>query len=111
MKTNNPLVKEIAKKAFPDYKGRKYRIETAKSVDVRSYWDGGSRDYFNFVRLDNLQVFGQVSAQSMFDKPIHGADRVELIPGLACVRHSYFCGKDSGLTVIVNAENEQKLLA
>lgn len=106
------MVKKIAKLAFPDYKGRKFFLETVSSpIDVRSYWDGGSRDYFNFIRLDTLSCFGEIPAQSINDKPMINADNVILPEGLACVRHSYFCGKDSGLTVMVcDGKDNQKFL-
>jgi hypothetical protein len=111
MKTTNKAVKAVALAAFPDYKGRKFFLELQKyPIDVCSYWGGGSRDYFNFVRLDNLKVFGEVPQQSAYDKPIQGADKVELPPGLACVCHSYFCGKDTGLTVYINPVDNQKYL-
>lgn len=97
----HPKIVALAKAAFPDYRGRKFRLVVdADPIDVRSYWDGGSRDYFRFVNLATAAM-AEVPAQSAFDKPINGAERVELPPHVACVRHSYFCGKDSGLTVFL----------
>lgn len=107
---NEPLVKQIASVAFPEYTGRKFQIRTAETVDVRSYWDGGSRDYFTFVQLtgegDSVTVKRgmEVPQQSMFDRKIAGAESVKLdsVPGLVCVQHCYFQGKDMGLTIIVH---------
>jgi len=111
MKTNEASVKAVAKKAYPDYTGRKFFLEAQKlPLDTRSYWDGGSRDYFTFVRLSDMAVSQQVPAQSGYDRPISGLDSVMLPEGFVCVRHSFFCGRDCGLTVIVNPDNLAKLL-
>ena len=107
----DPLIKQIASAAYPEYRGRKFHIEVSEyPLDVRSYWDGGSRSYFRFVNLMTLEISSQVSAQSAFDKPISGAEAVTLPVGFACVEHSIFCGKDSGLTFHIRPENAAKLL-
>jgi hypothetical protein len=110
MTNNDTTLKAICKAAFPEYKGRKFRLSPLRSpestVNVCSYWDGGSRDYFAFVALaDGLPASCEVPVQSAYDKPIEGADSVQLPKGIVCVRHSYFCGKDSGLTVICRPDD------
>ena len=98
---NEPMVKEICNAAFPSYNGRMYKLRTQETIDVRSYWDGGSRDYYTFVRLSDMSAVA-IPQQSAFDKQIPGADNVKLADGIACVQHTIFCGKDMGLTIIVN---------
>jgi hypothetical protein len=111
MFTNDPEVKALAKRAFPDYTGRKFRVEVVNhSIDVRSYWDGGSREYFKFVRLDGQKGEIVIPPQSAYDKTVNGADAVTLVPGLVCVSHIYFCGKDLGLCVYIHPDNAPKLL-
>jgi len=111
MKTNDASVKRIAQKAYPEYRGRKfYLIPQSYPLDCRSCWDGGSRTYFRFVRLVDMQVSGQVPAQSAFDKPISGLEAVTIPEGFVCVTHSIFCGRDSGLTVYAHPDNLAKLL-
>lgn len=100
----------IFKKAYPEYKGRKLRVTTTKSVDVRSYWSEGSRDFFKFVNLDSLAVSGSIPAQSAFDRPLNGAEHVPLQDNWACVMHRIFCGKDMGLTLYIAPENANALL-
>lgn len=108
--TTDADVKKIALAAFPDYKGRKFTIKIENgTIDVRSYWSGGSRDYFVFLRLDNLKTF-EIPQQSVFDKKIQGADAVSLLPGVVCVEHSYFCGKDMGITIYVHPDNAPTLI-
>ena len=111
IKTNHPEVKAIAKKCFPDYKGRKFFVDVKiNPINVRSCWDGGSRDYFVFYNLNDNKVSGEVPAQSSFDKVIQGAESVQLVPGIFCVRRSYFCGRETGITLMVHPENAMRLL-
>ena len=45
-------IKALARKAFPGYTGRKYKLDNSgRSVNVTSYWDGGSRSYYAAVNL------------------------------------------------------------
>lgn len=108
--TNEMDVKKVALAAYPDYQGRKFSVQvTNHPLDVRSYWDGGSRNYYVFLRLDNLKTW-EMPQQSMFDKKVNGADSVQLVPGMVCVEHTYFCGKDMGITIHVHPENAPKRL-
>jgi hypothetical protein len=101
----------LMRRAFPSYTGRSFKVRIANGpVDVRSAWDGGSRDYFAFVRLDGSSVTPPVPAQSAFDRRIAGAEAVELPAGVACVEHTIFCGKDLGCTLILAPENAPALL-
>ena len=52
----------------------------------------------------------QVPAQSAFDKPLSGVKEVTLPLGFACIKHSIFCGRDTGITIIVRPENAAKFL-
>lgn len=110
MKTFHPEVKAIAKAAFPEYKGRKFYVEVANPEHVynlNSNWCGGSRDFFAFVNLDDINMKAQVPQNgTMFDT---GRSITLPNPGIpvncALVRHTIFCGHDLGITVIVNAAN------
>jgi hypothetical protein len=100
----------LMKKAFPSYSGRKFEIRIAETVDVRSYWDGGSRDTFVFVQLGTGAVSGVVPPQSAFDERLAGAQSVPLADGVGCVEHSTSCGKDRGLCLIIAPENGPRFL-
>ena len=111
IKSNHPEVKQIAKKCYPDYKGRKFSIKISTyPVNCQSYWSGGSRDYFKFYNLDTKLVSSEIPQQSAFDKSIPELGSVEVRKNLMIVRHSYFCGKDSGITLIVHPDNSPRLL-
>src|ERR1035437_1481520 len=96
MKINpDAFIKSLVSKAYPSYRGRKYRLEVSDyPLDVRSYWDGGSKDTFRFANLATGEVSAQVPTQSAFDPKIQGADAVTLPVGFVCIEHSIFCGKD-----------------
>jgi hypothetical protein len=98
-----PLIRQIAAAAFPSYTGNKFKIRVSEHpINVRSYWDGGSRDYYSFVALATMRGSGEVPAQSAYDARIPGAEAVVLPAGVVCVQHAIFCGKDTGLTIIVH---------
>jgi len=102
---SEPMVRRIVQATYPSYRGRKVTIVPQRyPLNVQSYWSGGSRDYFVFLRLDIFAV-APMPAQSAFDKPVQGADAVTLPVGIACVEHSIFCGKDVGIRIHVNPEN------
>ena len=109
--TDHPDVVALARRAYPDYTGRKFRIVVAEHpINVKSCWDGGSCSFFKFIRLDGTSDTVEMPAQSAFDTPVEGADRVPLVPGLACVEHTIFCGKDAGIRIHVHPENAPRLL-
>ncbi|RKY80843.1 hypothetical protein DRQ07_05165 [candidate division KSB1 bacterium] len=100
--------KSIALKGFPNYKGFKfsYHICNNPVITVRSYWDGGSRTYFNFVNFNSSEKLKVLEERK---EGLHTCKKVELIPGWALVEHSFFCGKDTGLTVLFHSSDKNML--
>ena len=78
-------------------------------LNVKSSWEGGSRSYFTFLRLDTFEQ-AAMPAQSGYDAQIRGADAITLPENVACIEHSIFCGKDAGIRIHVNPANITKLL-
>jgi hypothetical protein len=106
----DPLVRRIVRATYPDYRGRKIAlVSQSYPLNVKSYWEGGSRSYFTFLRLDTFAV-ASMPAQSGFDTQIQGAESVTLPENVACIEHCYFCGKDLGIRIHVNPVNVAKLL-
>jgi hypothetical protein len=102
---NEKTVKQIVSAAYPDYKGKKVSLHTTDApVNVQSCWQGGSRSYFVFVRLDNMLASGEVPAQSAFDRPILGAEAVSLPRGVVCVER-HFYGSQESITIHCPAES------
>lgn len=102
-----PEIRDIAIKAFPGYSGKKFKVETFSGpMELRSYWDGGSRDYYVIINMK----LGK--AKAVPENGIQGKTfRISKLPeGFAVVRHSIFSGKDMGITIYVNPENMSKML-
>jgi len=101
----------LMKKAYPTYRGRRFRIRVDDTpLNVRSSWDGGSRDYFTFVNLATGDVGSTVGAQSAFDPTIPGAEQVALPLNVGCVEHSITQGRDCGLTLVIRSTHATTFL-
>jgi hypothetical protein len=102
-----PRLITLMQSAYPEYKGRRFFIEAR--VDpfyVFSYWFEGSRDYYIFVRADGSKMG---LPQSPPWTQHQGENRTaQLVPGLACVRHTICCGNDRGLTLILHPNDLPK---
>ena len=105
----NDTFKHIVQATHPTYRGRKFYLQASETVNVKSYWDGGSRDYFTFLRLADMQTLA-MPAQSAFDKQIAGAERAPVPSGFVCVERSIFMGKESGITLHVNPADMPRML-
>ena len=114
MQTRDKTARKIVKAAFPDYRGRKIRVEPRapdKPIDCRSYWDDGSRDYFTFVALtESFAAVVEMPAQSAYDHKVPGLEVMTLPRGIVCVQRSFFCGKDAGCTIHVRADDLAPML-
>jgi len=106
--SNRPKIsaKDIGKRAYPDYKGRKFRLKVVtRPMNLASYWDSGSRDYFVIFDLKSMRVTSNVPAQSAFDPQRPDLKGFTLTPGTAVVEHSIFMGKDTGITVHIHPDD------
>ena len=103
-KSKNKKLVEFANSIYPDYTGRKYFIQKwdGTEIDCTSYWDGGSRTYFKFVNVNgNILNLPETSPW----KQENENRKAELIPGLCCIEHSYFCGHDCGITITMHEKD------
>lgn len=105
---SHPFLTKVALIAFPSYHGRKFRLNvTDRPIFMAdTYWDGGSRSQYVFVNFQTQQIMSLGDPISGGFAPnaraAHDAlSSVELPAGVVCVRHSIFCGKDTGLTVYI----------
>lgn len=111
-------LEKILRASFPDYRGRKFRLDMTEAVHCSdTYWDGGSRSQYvgvnlatgKLMPLPDLISGGYAPHADAFYKLLSS---VPLKPGLAIVRHSIFCGKDAGLTIHLHpADGPKSLLA
>ena len=107
---DDPTV-DIMKLAFPDYKGRKFEVVEATTVSLGgAYWSGGSRNTWKAVQLGpEVKV---VEASAMIQNPfrVPQAPVLEMVSGVAIVRHCIFQGKDLGLKLYLHPSNMVKMI-
>lgn len=100
-----PEAVRLALAAFPDYRGNKFAINiTDGPMQLDSYWDGGSRTSYRFIRLDNLESVAYPSNHPVFD-PKMDRELKRIPDGVAVVAHSIFQGRDAGLTIYIHPDN------
>lgn len=100
IKVRKAQIKHLLKKTFPNYKGRTFKVELADSVTFHDlYWGGGSRNYYKIVRVDG-QVAG-LPRNTPWNDPQEGKT-LPISEEFAVVVHTIFCGRDCGITVMVN---------
>lgn len=108
-KAQAPLAWKIALTAFPDYKGRSLVLRPFHPMAVTSYWDGGSRDYYAFVHLGTGRKADIPQNGTGYDRVRY--PQLDALPEqIVLVQHTYFCGKDLGLTLYVQPEHSLTLL-
>lgn len=103
------FLKEIVARTFSGYTGKKIQISNQIPSELRSYWDGGSKTSYCFFNLSTKesQMVGTNHPFFEPDKPSH----LESLPiGFVLVSHSFFCGKDMGITIYVNEEDMTKMI-
>lgn len=98
-KKTHPEIVKIARFVYPDYKGRKIYLDYKESVDTgwNANWEGGTKTYYKFVRLDNGKIFN-VPDFAPWKRPEN--EEVQIPNGAACITHAFFQGHDCGITVI-----------
>lgn len=102
-------IKAIISATFPEWRGRKVRIQPATSYRVENFWDGGSRCYVKAYSLDTGKA---ADAAPETSNPMRNEAHttVEIHVGVALVEHQIFCGQDAGITIYVNPASLAPLL-
>lgn len=97
---------------FPDYKGKKYRVVPLDSVTIMDLnWHGGTRSQYRGCTLagERTGALDKWNAVAPWRNAAEGS-QVEIPKGACLVKHSMFCGKDSGLTIYVHPDNMPGML-
>jgi len=96
----------IIKATFPQYNGRKIKIEfTDKVTFYDTNWGGGTKNTYAAVK-SNGQV-GHFYAPAPWVNPVEGMT-TDLPTDTLLVEHSIFCGKDCGITIYMHPANAPK---
>ena len=106
-------VAQVVQATFPEYRGRKIRVVPATKVHIHGLnWDGGSRNRYRGCTLsgESTGSLDKYNRCAPWSNPAEG-QTVELVPGVALVKHSIFCGHDTGLRIYVHPDSIPRLLA
>lgn len=89
------------------YNGRKFKAVITNEVTIpidAGLWSGGSREYFMQVSVISGQPVALPGQNNFYDG--RKEQTFHIRPDQIIVRHSHFCGKDSGLTFFIHPESE-----
>jgi len=110
VKTNDPIIKNICK--LLRYKKRSVYIvlgESPKNKTLKSYWDGGSRDYYHIYNIAENKISTMGSNHPFFE-----SDKPSVLPflpsGYLLIETGIFCGKPSMMRIYSNIEDRTKLI-
>lgn len=112
MQVSKQDIEPLINATFPQYKGRKFRVEAKDKVTLYDLnWGGGSRNQYHAVTLDGRAVGnGEKFNQAAPWRNNAEGSTVDIPQGFAIVEHSIFCGKDVGITVYLNPADMPKYL-
>ena len=102
-------IKHICLVAFPEWRGKKIKLNTSIPSCLNSYWDGGSKDSYVFVELATMKTAHLPTNHPFFEKN-NPRDLDRLPAGMVLVEHFICCGKDAGLTIYINVDELVSLL-
>lgn len=110
MKVRKADVWSIVKQVMPNYTGRKFFLNVADHITFsNTNWCEGTRTYYAAVQLregGRAQSFAAMPAP--WNNPIEG-QTFAILPGVAVVTNSIFCGHDCGITVYVNPQTAEQI--
>jgi len=96
-------IKNLARQCFPRYRGRSFTINNSgRSVNINSYWDGGSRSKFVMLDLATGKRLDIAQNGTVHDGGPIAPDGVKVPAGYVLAEHVIFCGKDLGITFHVD---------
>jgi hypothetical protein len=106
MKLTRKEARKILNATFPDYRGRSISLEFRERVQFyNTNWEGGSRNYYSAVNVNG--VVKHLPDFAPWDNPVEG-NSFDLPVDVAVVMRTYFCGKDSGVTIFMHPVNAPK---
>jgi hypothetical protein len=109
IKVSKKQIPAMLLKAFPDYTGRKFKIEVRKSYFMQNYWSEGTRYYCKAVNMTTGEIVDpSYETQNPFRQIAHST--IEIPVGVCIVEHVIFQGKDLGLRFNIREENLTKFL-
>lgn len=97
MKVKKAQVKDILAATFPEYRGRKFKVEFASTVTFHdTNWGGGTKN--TYIAIGSNGRTARLSVPAPWANPVEGKT-VEMPANALVVKHTIFCGKDLGITI------------
>lgn len=92
--------RQVARAAFPEYRGRRIHFSFCSQFMADNLsWEGGSKNEYALVNL-NTGTVSPMFQDPKYSFPGTTDELFHPIPkGHVVVKHSTFCGEDTGLTV------------
>ena len=99
-----PEIARIIQASFPDNHKPAVSVEVFQPRSLNSYWDGGSKNAYVFVRLADHKAVDVPTSHPHFDRRNDGSrmgnvELTQLPEGVVLVHGGYFCGKKRQLTI------------
>jgi hypothetical protein len=100
MKITNKQATPIVKHVFPEYTGRKFKIEFTESITLYdTNWSGGTKNEYRFIGSNGKIAIPSIPAP--WNNMIEGS-KIDIPENMLVVEHSYFCGNDMGIRIYAN---------
>ena len=108
MKLNKSQVRDILNATFPEYRGRKFKVEFAEIITFHNTnWGGGTKNTYVAVSSDGRAK--RLGVQAPWINPVEGKT-MELPFEVLVVMYTIFCGKDLGITIYAHPAHLPKWL-
>jgi len=108
MKMTRKQAKPIIERAFPEYNGRKIQVVfTDHMTPCDLNWGGGTKNTYAFLNV-NGEIMRYSPAAPWIE--VNEDKRIEIQPNVLIVKHSIFCGHDTGITIYAHPDLAQKML-
>lgn len=108
MKVKKAQVRDILKATFPEYRGRKFKVEFTEAIWFHdTNWSGGTTNTYVAVATDGLTA--RLNVPAPWFNAVEGTKK-SLPLNMLIVKHTMFCGKDLGITIYAHPSHLPKWL-
>lgn len=85
--------------SFPEYAGRKFKMEFVESVWFHNTnWSGGSKNEYAAIGSNGSSV---LNAPHPFRNTVENTE-LKMRPDVCIVKHAFCCGQDCGITIYLH---------
>ena len=107
IKANKAQVRAILDATFPEYRGRKFKVEFTETVTFHdTNWAGGTKNTYVAITSYGRGI-ARLNVPAPWCNTVEGETR-ELPLEVLIVKHCIFCGKDLGITIYAHPAHMPK---